>query len=225
MTGPEQHRTCTGDTGDCDGCTLNGDLNCMFKRERLIGFLAMVLPFITASVLGLYIVGTITGNQTFLVAYGAFYAIFFVFIESWILCRHCPHYAREGNIIRCHANYGLPRIWKYDPRPLKAQERAGVLAGFGVFGLYPIAVEGYGIWTLFVVMGFVNPPGGLLLMGVTLFNTISAIALLILLRRHYCTRCVNFGCPLNKTPSALKSAYHVRNPDIKHLWEEASGRA
>ncbi|MBC8224018.1 hypothetical protein H8E65_05475 [Candidatus Bathyarchaeota archaeon] len=223
MTGSEHHRTCTGD--DCDGCPLYGDLNCRFERGRLIGFLAMVLPFVTASVLGLYIVGTIIGNQIFLVAYAAFYVIFFVFIESRILCRHCPHYAREGSIIRCHANYGLPRIWRYDPRPLNGLERAGVLAGFGVFGLFPIAVEGYGIWTLFVAMGFVKPPGGLPLMGVTLFNTVSAITLLVLLRRHHCARCVNFGCPLNNTSSDLRSAYLARNPDIKRLWEEAGGRA
>ena len=95
----------------------------------------------------------------------------------------------------------------------------------GIFGLYTIAVEGYGIWTLVVVMGFVNPPGGLLLMGVTLFNAVSAAALLILLRRHYCARCVNFGCPLNNTSPALKSAYHARNPDIKRSWEEADRRA
>lgn len=221
MTGPEHPRTCTGDTGDCDGCTLDDALNCRFEREKLIGFLAMILPFVTASVLGLYIVGTIMRTQIFLAAYAAFFAAFFILIEPRILCRHCPHYAREGNIIRCHANYGLPRIWRYDPRPLNGLEKAGVLAGFGVFGLYPIAVEGYGIWTLFIAMGFVNPPGGLLLMGVTLFNTVSAIALLVLLRRHYCARCVNFGCPLNNTSPDLRSAYHARNPDIKRLWEEA----
>lgn len=224
MTGPDHHPTCTGDDG-CDDCTLDADLNCRFEKERLVGFLAMVLPFIAASVLGLHIVGTITGTQIYLAAYAAFYLAFFVLIEPRILCRHCPHYAREGPIIRCHANYGLPRIWRYDPRPLNPLERAGVLAGFGIFGLYPIAVEGYGIWTLFAVTGFVNPPGGLLLMGVTLLNAATAIALLALLRRHYCSRCVNFGCPLNNTPSHLKSAYHTRNPDIKRSWEEADRRA
>ena len=62
-------------------------------------------------------------------------------------------------------------------------------------------------------------------MGVTLLNAATAIDLLALLRRHYCARCVNFGCPLNNTPSALKSAYHARNPDIKRTWEEADRRA
>ena len=219
MTGSERHRTCTGDLGGCEGCTLNGDLNCRFEREKLTGFLAMAIPFVAASVLGLHIVGTITGNQTFLLAYAAFYVVFFAFLEPWILCRHCPHYEREGSIIRCHANYGLPRIWRYDPRPLNGLEKAGVLAGFGVFGLYPIAVEGFGIWTLFVVRGYINPPGGLLLMGVTLFTAASGVALLVLLRRHYCARCVNFGCPLNSTPSSLKSAYLERNPEIRCLWK------
>jgi len=219
MTDPDHH-TCTGDD-DCTDCNLHAALNCRFEKKRLIGFIAMVIPFATASVLGLYIVGTIMGTQIFLAAYAAFYLIFFVFIEPRILCRHCPHYAREGTIIRCHANYGLPKIWRYDPRPLNELEKTGVLTGFAVFGLYPIAVEAYGLWTLFVVMGFVNPPGGLLLMGVTLLNTLSALALLLLLRRNYCTRCVNFGCPLNNTPNNLKTAYLTRNPDIKQQWEDA----
>ena len=223
MTDPD-HRTCTGDD-DCTDCTLDAALNCRFERKRLIGFIARVIPFATASVLGLYIVGTIMGTQIFLAAYAAFYLAFFVFIEPLILCRHCPHYAREGTIIRCHANYGLPKIWRYDPRPLNELEKTGVLTGFAVFGLYPIAVEAYGLWTLFVVMGFVNPPGGLLLMAVTLLNTLSALALLLLLRRNYCTRCVNFGCPLNNTPNNLKTAYLTRNPDIKRQWEDADRRA
>jgi hypothetical protein len=217
MTGPEHHHTCTGDDGrNCDGCTLDEGLNCRFEKENLIRFLTMVLPFIASSIFGLYIVGRITGSQTFLVAYVAYYAAFFILIEPRILCRHCPHYEKEGPIIRCHANLGLPRIWKYDPRPMNNLERAGVLIGFGIFGLYPIAVEAYGIWHLFIALGFVNPPGGLLLMGVTLFTTASALALLILLRRHYCARCINFGCPLNNTPSDLRSAYLNRNPALKN---------
>ncbi len=221
MAEPERHPTGTCETRGCDECTLDENLNCRFEKKRLIGFLTIITPFVTSSVLGLYIVGTITGSQTPLIAYLAYYVIFFIIIEPRILCRHCPHYAHEGDTIRCHANYGLPKIWRYDPRPLNTLERAGVLAGFGAFGLYPIAVEAYGIWTLFAVMRFINPPGGLLLMAVTLINTLSAITLLILLRRHNCARCVNFGCPLNKTPPPLKTAYHTRNPDIKHAWEEA----
>jgi hypothetical protein len=217
MAGQEKSHTCTGDDDQgCDGCTLDGVLNCRFEREMLVGFLAMILPFIASGVLGLYVVGMIIGSQVFLVAYGGFSVVFFVLIEPWILCKHCPHYAREGAIIKCHANYGLPKIWKYDPRPLNRLERICVLAGFGVFGLFPIVVEGYGLWLLFVAMGFVNPPGGLLLMGVTLFTLVAAVALLVLLRRHYCARCVNFGCPLNNTSRKLRSAYLSRNPANKN---------
>ena len=60
-------------------------------------------------------------------------------------------------------------------------------------------------------------------MGVTLINAASAIALLVLLRRHYCARCVNFGCLLNNTAPNLRSAYHARNPDIKRSWDKAGG--
>jgi hypothetical protein len=58
-------------------------------------------------------------------------------------------------------------------------------------------------------------------MGVTLFTAASAVALLVLLRRHYCTRCINFGCPLNNIPSQLKTAYLNRNPAVKKAWEDS----
>jgi len=45
MTDPD-HRTCTGDD-DCTECTLDAALNCRFEKKRLIGFIAMVIPFAT----------------------------------------------------------------------------------------------------------------------------------------------------------------------------------
>jgi hypothetical protein len=61
--------TCAGDD-DCTGCTLDAALNCRFEKKRLLGFLAMVIPFATASVLGVHTVGIIMGTQIFLAAYG-----------------------------------------------------------------------------------------------------------------------------------------------------------
>lgn len=218
MAAPDSPTVCTwGDASECSGCALGGELNCRFERRRLGGFFAMVMPFIASSMGGLYIVSNFTGNWWLLAAYIGFYLAFFVFLEALVLCRHCPHYAGGGSVIRCHANYGLPRIWAFDPRPLNQTERLSILAGFGFFGLYPIAVEGYGLW-----MVWSDPVGSTsLLMGIMIINALTAIMLYVLLRRFYCTRCVNFGCPLNSTATALMRAYLEKNPGMKRSWEEA----
>jgi len=219
MADPDCPAVCTwGDPSNCSECSMGGELNCRFERRRLGGFFAMVMPFIASSMAGLYLVSNFAGNWWLLVAYLGFYLAFFVFLEALILCRHCPHYAGGGSTIRCHANYGLPRIWPYDPRPLNSAERVGILAGFGIFGLYPIAVEVYGLWK-----GWSGPAGwsGNLLTWITILNIATAIVLYVLLRRFYCTRCVNFGCPLNSTPTALIEAYLEKNPGMKRSWEEA----
>jgi len=219
MVNPDCPDVCTwGDLSHCSNCALEGELNCRFEGRRLEGFFAMVIPFIASSMVGLYLVSKFTGKWWLLAAYLGFYLAFFVFLEALVLCRHCPHYAGGGSFIRCHANYGLPRIWAYDPRPLNTVERVSVLAGFGFFGLYPIAVEVYGLW-----MGWSSPlsPSGNLLKGITVLNIVTAIMLYVLLKRFYCTRCVNFGCPLNSTSTALMKAYLEKNPSMKRSWEEA----
>ena len=43
---------------------------------------------------------------------------FFGFIETRVLCSHCPHYAEEGASLRCWANYGSPKLFKYRPGPM-----------------------------------------------------------------------------------------------------------
>jgi len=219
MADPDCPAVCTwGDASQCSECALEGELNCRFEGRKLGGFLAMVFPFIASSMVGLYYVATLTGNWWLLAAYLGFYLAFFVFLEALVLCRHCPHYAGGGSTIRCHANYGLPRIWAYDPRPLNPGERVSILAGFGFFGFYPIAVEVYGLWLVWSdpVVSSVK-----LLASIAILNSLAAILLYVLLKRFYCTRCVNFGCPLNITPLALIEAYLKKNPGMKRSWEEA----
>jgi hypothetical protein len=58
-----------------------------------------------------FIAGMVIGG--FWIALGVWLllaAIFFIYVEALILCRHCPHYAEEGFTLKCHANWGLPKI-------------------------------------------------------------------------------------------------------------------
>ena len=40
------------------------------------------------------------------------------------------------------------------------------------------------------------------------------------LRKHICTRCVNFSCPLNDVPKIIVDAYLRGNPVMRRAWEE-----
>jgi hypothetical protein len=44
------------------------------------------------------------------------------------------------------------------------------------------------------------------------------------LRKHVCTRCVNFSCPANGVPKEIIDAYLRRNPVMRRAWEESGYR-
>ena len=64
--------------------------------------------------------------------------LFFGYVETFVLCRHCPAYAEEGPTLRCHANWGLPKFPRFDPRPLNRLEGATFLGYGAVLFLYHI---------------------------------------------------------------------------------------
>jgi len=41
------------------------------------------------------------------------------------------------------------------------------------------------------------------------------------LKKHVCTRCVNFSCPANGVPREVVDAYLRRNPAMRRAWEES----
>jgi len=49
---------------------------------------------------------------------------FFGFVEIRVMCSDCPHYAEQGSSLKCWANYGSPKIWKYRPGPMAFWEKA-----------------------------------------------------------------------------------------------------
>lgn len=122
--------------------------------------------------------------------------------ENLILCSHCPYYAEGGrHTLRCHANIGLLKLWKFDPRPMNSVEKGGFLGAVGGLLAVPIIANWQGGETLAAT-------GGLL----------SSAAWSLLMRRFVCSECPNFSCPLNTVPEATRRAYLLRNPIFAEAW-------
>ena len=98
----------------CQECQTNGKLMCRFDRKDIVNFFMIILPFgVTA------IAGTIRAGYGWYLLLWFAYSLFFFFVwEARVLCRHCPYWAEAGTILHCHANYGVIKLWKYQPGPM-----------------------------------------------------------------------------------------------------------
>ena len=117
----------------------------------------------------------------------AILVVFFVFVEIRVLCSHCPHYAEDSRVLRCWANYGMPKVWPYRPGPMTWVEKAVLFAGFGAVWGTPLAVMVlHRRWFLFAV------------------GAATTVGFFVLLGQVQCRRCINLACPLNRVPEPLR---------------------
>jgi hypothetical protein len=156
-------------------------------------------------------VGLSTGVWWPIVAYSLAWVAFLGPVEMAALCCHCPHYARQGSKLRCVGPNPFPKLFPYSPRPLNGLEKSVVVL-FSLFLLsFPPLVQAYGTCHLFV------NGAGFSLLGmavVSLATALAAVQFFRILTRHFCPRCVNFSCPLNRVPEETAKKYLERNPDI-----------
>jgi hypothetical protein len=182
----------------CQGCQANGKLMCRFKGKDMLHFFMIFLPFgLTA------IAGSIRAGYGWFLLLWLAYSLFFFFVwEARVLCRHCPYWAGAGNMLRCHANYGVFKIWKYDPGPMSRVEKTQFVAGVLLWAGFPIP---------------------LMLLGreylLALIAMSTAVSGAFLLMRNVCSRCINFSCPMNSVPKQLVDVYLRRNPETQRAWE------
>lgn len=181
---------------DCAGCKIRGVLMCRFDRRDTLHFLMVCLPFFVTAIGGLLR----GGHGWWLLGWLGYLAIFF-FWESRILCSHCPYWAEDARILHCHANYGELKIWRYNPQPMSRSERIQFLVGIFLFVIIPVIL-------LLVAREYL----------LSLIALASACSFIYLLRRNICSRCINFSCPLNQVPPALRKGYFDRNPAIAAAW-------
>lgn len=183
---------------ECQDCSLNTHLMCRYDKRDTLHFLMIFLPFGVTAIGGVIY----SGLGWWLLGWLA-YALFFFFVwEARVLCSHCPYWAEEGRVLRCHANYGVIKLWKYNPEPMSRFEGIQFLAGAALLVLIPVVL---------LVVG-----GAFLLAAIALA---SGISFGYLLWHNICNRCVNFSCPLNHVDEGTRQMFLVRNPVMKAAWD------
>jgi len=176
---------------DCEGCEIQGKLLCIHTPKDLVDFfvlfLGWVVPFLSGMIMGRYWTG--------LAVWIGLAVLFFGYIEALVLCRHCPHYAEKGFLLRCHANWGLPKIPRFNPGPMKFWEKA--------------------IWLLYVAVLFLYYVPFFIIGEQWLLLLLTTIALFVAawtLQRTKCNRCYHLSCPLNRVPDDVKKIFYKNYP-------------
>ncbi|MFX1474930.1 MAG: hypothetical protein ACFFCO_05550 [Promethearchaeota archaeon] len=185
---------------ECSDCSIKDRIECRFRRRSLLRFFLTFLVCIIPAFAGVIL----AGYGWFIVGWIIYMALFLQVWENRILCSHCPYYAEEGTTLRCHANYGLRKLWKYQPGPMSRWERLQFVLGLILIVAYPLP---------FMILG-----GQYLLFGIT---CLTILIFLAILSTQMCVHCMNFSCPLNRVPKAVIDTFLRQNPPMKKAWEEA----
>lgn len=188
--------TCESD--HCEDCAINSILHCHFSLTDWIHFLFIAFPPFLLGGAGIYDV-----NGWWLIPWIIFVIAFFGFIEIRVMCSHCPHYAESLTSLRCWANYGSPKLWKYRPGPMTIIEKAIFFGGFAVIWGYPLP---------FLILG-----KQLFLLVVYSMTTIGFFLTLI---NFMCSQCMNFACPLNRVDENARGRFFAKNPIVAKAWEK-----
>jgi hypothetical protein len=156
---------------------------CVHSKKDLLNFAVLIMnifvPFCAGMVAGKHYYGILFWIILDL--------IFFVYVEAFILCRHCPQYKEEGKTLRCHANWGLPKIPSYDPRPMNRIEQV-------VWLFYVSLIVFY--WIPFFILA-----KQWIFLG---WASVSSIVSIYQLSETKCTRCSMISCPINRVPDNVK---------------------
>lgn len=94
-------------------------------------------------------------------------------------CSRCPHYTREGKILKCIFFWGFPKFFNKRPGKLDAVDKAVTFSATIVLLIFPL----YWLWM---------EPGLLIVYILSLMGFGAAIY------RNECERCIYFDCPANR---------------------------
>ncbi|PXF61968.1 MAG: hypothetical protein C4B59_01700 [Candidatus Methanogaster sp.] len=221
MRGENPLNICTwNDSSDCANCTIQDELSCRWDRKVLSGFHAIAFPPTIMAIFGIAFVGFLTGVWWLLITYLVYLFAMFGF-EIRFLCSHCPYYAEESKILHCLGNHGSPKLWRYHPEPMNKFERFMMrFLVATIFFVLPLSVMGYGIWFLYLQYAEYGLIALLGLTGVAIASLITSTSFVSTLKIFFCSRCVNFSCPLNTVPKPVVDEYLMKNDVMRKAWEE-----
>jgi len=180
----------------CDGCPLLDTLHCHFRGKDLAKFMAAVLPSFIIGGIGVYRLGV-----GYFVPWVVFAVSYFGFIEIRVMCSHCPHYAEAGGSLKCWANYGSPKLWRYRPGPMSRVEKV-------VFWVGLILIFGYPIVLFLMVAEW----------GLAVLYGIAVVGAYLFMRKAMCSQCMNFACPLNLVGESEREEFFKWNPRVGAAW-------
>jgi hypothetical protein len=186
--------TCARDS--CEDCQVAGRIHCHFRPMHLLHFLTMAMPPFLLGGAGIVVMG-----GWYLAPWAVMIIGYFGFLEIRVMCSHCPHYAEAGRTLGCWANHGSPRLWKYRPGPMPSVETTLFAGGFAPILGYPL---------IFLILA-----GMWYLLLVYLVATAGAY---LTLKLHFCSRCMNFACPLNRVDQQTRQAFFHCNPGVAAAW-------
>ena len=219
---PNPHHICTWDDASrCSDCGLRATLGCRLDPREFRFFILNQIPSLVIATFGLALVGLVTGVWWPLVVFGAAcIALWGLGIETRVLCSHCPYWAEGGKTLHCWALTGSPKIWRYRPGPMKGWEKAAIIAFFSFLMAFPVLAQACGIAYLaanYLSFGLYALLG---MSGVTIATVLAGLQFFLILKHCFCSRCVNFSCPLNDVPKKLVDEYLRKNPVMKEAWEK-----
>jgi len=115
----------------------------------------------------------------------------------------------------------LPKIWRYRPEPMNKLEKTVLMIFFSFLWFFPVLVEAYGIWVMSVAFAEFGIYALLGMIGVTLATILVGLQFYYIMVSRFCSRCVNFSCPMNRVPKSMVDAYLEKNPVMKRAWEKS----
>lgn len=209
---------CTFDPdAPCSSCGNKGEIFCKPDENKVMVSHLLEGSFLVMAVLGTGLTSLLLDALWPVMVFSLFSALFFLVIQPRITCSHCPYYAEDRFVLHCTENHFSPKIWRYHPEPITWWEKTGTVIGFGFLGAYPLLVELYGVYVVWM-----RHADGVSLFGVVgvFVGTLLTLALFyVVFFLLYCPHCVNFSCVFNKVPDAYVQQYLDRNPVMKHAWE------
>jgi len=205
----QTRKICDEEKSNCEVCSVNGKLMCSFNIKDTICFMVPILSVWVTLILGLAY-GFFSRKINlpvlivFLVGYIGYLIFFFQFWENKILCSHCPYYAfEEDKHVKCYANYGIYKVWKYNPAPMTISEKIQFIISIALFAIIPL---------IFLVITELY----------IYFSVSLVLSLIWFISMHFlgCSKCPNFSCPLNNVSKEVIDEYLKQNSLMRKAWED-----
>jgi hypothetical protein len=209
---------CTFDSNaPCSTCGNKGEIFCKPDENKVIVSHLLEGSFVLMAMFGTGVISVLFGTIWPMLVFAIFSALFFLVIQPRITCSHCPYYAEDRFFLHCTENHFSPKIWRYHPEPITLWEKIGTVVGFTFLGAYPVLVELYGIYVLW--MNHSDSVALLGVIGVFIGTMLTLTLFYVVFFLLYCPHCVNFSCVFNKVPEEYVQRYLERNPIIQQAWK------